>query len=577
MVENRVQRRLLRNRFFPFFILALLLHLTSFPSKAEKGPHSRCITVDKAGVASAHREASRVGSEIMRQGGNAADAATAVAMALAVVYPQAGNLGGGGFLLYRQHTGRVYVLDFRETAPAASRHDMYLDSLGNVLWEKSRLGGLAVGVPGTVRGFYHFHRKFGNLPWETVLKPAVHLAENGFVVNTYIHQALRNAADDLKKFPSSRAVFLPHGSVPQPGSRFCQPKLARSLSAVARHRDTVFYEGYIAREIVKAVQQYGGILTLDDLRNYQAVERQPVEIEYGGYRIYAVPPPSSGGVVLKGLFNCLHAINPADYPFHSPEQIAFLTELEKHYFAFRNTYLGDPDFVKMPLDRLMSPALANDIVNRIDIGAPIPAEKIAPAEWVKPESQQTTHFSVIDPMENVVSVTYTLNGNFGSKLVAGSTGILLNNEMDDFTAKPGSPNLYGLVQGEVNSIAAGKRMLSSMSPVIVSRGGRVQGALGSPGGPRIITTLWQVLVNLIVYRMSLPDAVEAGRFHHQWLPDSLYIEANRFDPEVLKTVEHWGYNMVKSDHLGDVQALWRLNHRWQVCSDPRGNGSADGW
>ncbi|MEJ2634772.1 MAG: gamma-glutamyltransferase [Calditrichia bacterium] len=529
-------------------------------------------------MASADIHASQVGVEIMKAGGNAADAATAVAMALAVVYPQAGNLGGGGFLLYRQDSGKIYALDFRETAPALSGRNMYLDSLGNLQSDKSLVGGLAVGVPGTVKGFYQFHRKFGALPWSAVLEPAIHLAEDGFIVNEFLAERLEAAAPEFKKFPPSAAVFLPGGTPLKAGERLYQKELARSLKAIAIHGDQAFYDGEIAREIVKSTEQFGGIISLQDLENYQAVEREPIIIDYSGYNIISFPPPSSGGVVLAGILNSLSDIDFSRFPFHSPQQIALFTDLEKRYFAIRNQLLGDPGYVGMPLDKLLSPEFAKSVLARINYKNPEPASEISAAGLLDHESRETTHFSVVDSLSNAVSVTYTLNGNFGSKLVAGSTGILLNNEMDDFAAKPGSPNMFGLVQGEANSIAPGKRMLSSMSPVILTENNQLIGALGSPGGPTIITTVLQVLVNLINYHMPLPQAVGAGRTHDQWLPDSVYYESGKFENQTLNVLEHWGYNLVKRENLGDVQAFWRDNKSgWQVCSDPRGNGFPKGY
>jgi gamma-glutamyltranspeptidase / glutathione hydrolase len=556
-----------------FFFLVLI----SCRLGAQESSPPKCISVEKAGVATAELRASEAGKQILLQGGNAADAATAVAMALAVVYPQAGNLGGGGFLVYRSQSGEVYVLDFRETAPQAASHNMYLNAEGEVQSEKSRIGGLAVGVPGTVRGFYQFHEKYGNLPWNMVLQPAIRLAEDGFVVSRAFENSLNEERAKLERFPETRAIFLPDGKLPTVGDQFYQEHLARTLKAIALHGDNAFYNGEIAREIVKAIRENGGVMSLDDLENYRAVEREPIVIEYRGYKIYAVPPPSSGGVVLGGILNSLQFVDFKHYPFHSARQIALFADLEKRYYALRNQFLGDPDFVQMPLERMLSTVLAKSILEQINIRHPIPAAEISAEKLLAAESNQTTHFSVMDSLQNAVSVTYTLNGSYGSKLVAGSTGILLNNEMDDFAAKPGSPNMYQLVQGEANAIAPGKRMLSSMTPVVVTRGDSLMGLLGSPGGPRIITTVLQVLVNLIDYRMSLQQAVEAGRFHDQWLPDSIYYEADKFDSANLQTLEHWGYNLVKRDRIGDVQAIWRNATAWEVCSDPRGSGFPEGF
>ncbi len=538
---------------------------------------SKTIFAGKAGVSSAHILASEAGVRILKQGGNAADAATAVAMALAVVYPEAGNLGGGGFLVYRSPDDHVYVLDFREIAPALASHDMYLDSSGQVEPEKSRVGALAVGIPGTVRGFYQFHKKFGKLTWYDVLQPAVRLAADGFVVNKFLHNRIREDRKHFEQFPTSEKIFLPGGDVPGIGSVFVQHDLARSLEALALHGDRPFYEGEIAREIVKTSRQYDGILTLEDLRNYQPVERDPLIINYRDYSIFTVPPPSSGGVVIAGILGALSQPQAPLYPLHSARQIGLLAQLEENYFALRNRFLGDPSFADIPLTELLSPGLSRKILEGIDVSRPVPAAEINPDLLLAQESTETTHFSVLDSAENAVSVTYTLNGSFGSYLVAGNTGILLNNEMDDFAAKPGTPNMYGLVQGEVNAVAPGKRMLSSMTPLIVTQNGHLEGALGSPGGPTIITTVLQVLINKIDYKMSLSSAVESGRFHEQWVPDSIYYEENKFNAAVLKKLEQWGYRLVKRGAIGDVQAFWRTGDGWQFCSDPRGNGFPAGY
>jgi len=563
-------------KLFPITVFLSFLLTSVLPAGNETLP--KTIFVPHAGIASVHIEASRAGVEILQAGGNAADAATAVAMALAVVYPQAGNLGGGGFLLYHYGGKEPYVLDFRETAPGAAHHDMYLNEKGELQEEKSRIGGLSVGVPGTVRGFYHFQQKFGKLPWETVLQPAIRLAEDGLVVDSFWVKSFRADSVNLVRFPSTRITFFPGGKLPRVGEKFCQKNLACTLKNLALHGDKPFYEGEIAREIVKAVSLHGGILSLQDLKNYRVKERRPIRIDYRGFTIYSVPPPSSGGVLLAGICNALGEVNLAKYPLHSPRQIALFAEIEKYYFALRNYFLGDPDFVTMPLDHIISPRLARSIIQKIDIRSPVPARQIfAPGLLALAESKETTHFSVVDSAGNAVSVTYTLNGSFGSRLVAGSTGILLNNEMDDFAAQPGKPNMFGLVQGEANSIAPGKRMLSSMSPVIVIRDGRLMGVLGSPGGPKIITTVLQVLVHLIDYRLPLPEAIAIGRFHHQWLPDSLFYEENRFLPANLKILEQWGYALVKRSQLGNVQAIWRQDDGWMLSSDPRGHGHPAGF
>jgi len=575
-LDTNRSRNILRGmRNFVFFFLVVLPGVLWAGSSTPPPPRS--ITVPHGGVASASYLASRVGAEIMQQGGNAADAATAVAMALAVVHPEAGNLGGGGFLLYRRNDGSVYALDFRETAPAAATPNMYLDEQGNPIPEKSIIGGLAVGVPGTVRGFYQFHRKFGQLSWQKVLQPAIDLAEKGFILDEYQVRLIKAVRKDLERFPSSRNEFLPDGKLPRVGQRFYRRNLARTLRTLALHGDAPFYEGEIAREIVKSVRMHGGIFTLEDMKQYRAIERKPLVFPYRGYTIIAMPPPSSGGVVIQGMLQSLQLIDMTDYPLHSPEQIALFTELEKRYFALRNHYLGDPDFVEMPLERILSPELSRRFIQEIDVQHPTPSSRIQPEALLFPEGEHTTHFSVVDPAGNAVSVTYTLNDIFGSRLVAGNTGVLLNDEMDDFASRPGSPNMFGLVQGKANRIEPGKRMLSSMSPLIVEKDGQLAGLWGAPGGPRIISEVLLVLLYLVDYHQPLPRAVELGRFHHQWRPDSIYIEAAKFDPTTLTTLKEWGYRFIKRRKMGDVQAIWRSKDGWNIVSDPRYNGYPAGF
>ncbi|MFZ0389207.1 MAG: gamma-glutamyltransferase [Calditrichia bacterium] len=525
-----------------------------------------------AGVASAHPLASQAGVAVMEQGGNSADAATAVAMALAVVYPQAGNLGGGGFLLYRDDSGRVYSLDFRESAPQGSRKDMYLQDP-----DKSRIGALAAGVPGTVRGFYYFHRRFGKLSWRQVLQPAIRLARDGFILNEYLARSLKNAEHKLNQFPESAAVFLQNGKAPGAGERLVQKDLARTLIAVAKGGDSEFYEGKTARRIVNTIQKYGGIITLQDLKDYRAIERAPVTIRYHGYIIYAPPLPSSAGIVLAGLFNSLKTYDLQEFPLHSPAQIALFAELEKHYFALRNQLLGDADFVDVPSKKLLNPEFAREMAQKIDFKNPRAAGQISAGKLLFPEHEETTHFSVIDKQQQAVSVTYTLNGSYGSYLVADSTGILLNNEMDDFTIQPDIPNQFGLVQGAANSIAPGKRMLSSMSPLIVTREGNLAGVLGTPGGPTIITSVLQVLTHIIDYGRPLDQAVALPRFHHQWLPDTIFMEETLYKNAGHDPLKRWGFKMKKRDSIGDVQAAWRQPGGWLFCSDPRGNGIPKGF
>jgi gamma-glutamyltranspeptidase/glutathione hydrolase len=556
------------------FLLLFVLKPVWLYSQSDRNQKS--ITAPHGGVASADSLASKIGVDILQKGGNAADAATAVAMALAVVYPQAGNLGGGGFLVHRTTNGEIYVLDFRETAPAAITPEAYLDENGEVIPGLSQVGGLAVGVPGTVRGFYQFHQKFGNISWYEVLEPAIELAENGITVGPQLADVLKENENYFKNFPSTELIFMPRGKILEEGDILYQENLAHTLKEIALHGDEPFYDGEIGREIVKSVQMYGGLLSMDDLNNYQSIVRDAIFINHESYTVYGVPLPTSGGILLSEILESLKYIDLDSYALNSAGYVSLLSELEKVYFAFRNEYLGDPDYTEVPLTQLLSPTLARRVSESVRVGHPISISQSSLAELLK-ESEETTHFSVVDSFVNAVSVTYTLNDNFGSKLVAGSTGILLNDEMDDFTIKPGQPNIYGLVQGKANLVGPGKRMLSSMCPVIVTKNGELVGALGSPGGPKIITVVLQMLLNLIDWGMTLDEAINAGRFHHQWIPDSIYYENGKFSEAVLKKLEQWGYGLVKRDRIGDVQAIWRMDDVWQLSSDPTGSGYPRGY
>ncbi len=542
---------------------------------------SKTIVVDSAGVACAESLAARAGEAILREGGNAVDAAVTVAFALAVTYPRAGNLGGGGFLLFRNRTGEVHAIDFRETAPAAATVDMYWDEQGNPVAEKSLIGALAAGVPGTVRGLYLAHRKYGRLPWKKLLQPAIRLARDGFVVYEDLSRSLNSKEAIFRRFPESYRIFFPHNNSLRPGDTLRQPDLARTLEQIAEHGDTAFYEGEIARQIARTVQRYGGIITEEDLRSYRAVEREPVVIDYRGYRIYSMPPPSSGGLVLQGILNTLQFVALNDSFAHNrADYLAFLSEVEKQWYARRNLYLGDPDFVEIPYHLFSDPEQAREVFRRISTERPLPSRQMPEFRRIAArngEHSQTTHLSVVDAEGNAVSMTYTLNGSYGSCLVAEGTGVLLNNEMDDFAARPGHPNMFGLVQGWANAIEPGKRMLSSMTPTIVEKDGELVGLVGTPGGSTIITSVLQILLNKIDYRMSLAEAQAAGRFHHQWLPDTIFYEQGKFDEGVLRELERRGFSVQSRPRLGDIQAIWRTEAGWEVSSDPRGNGFPTGY
>lgn len=506
-------------------------------------------------VASVDVMATQVGVDILKQGGNAVDAAVAVGYALAVTHPQAGNLGGGGFMLLRTKDGATTAIDFREMAPAGATRDMFLDEQGNPDSKKSLTSPLASGTPGTVAGFSLALEKYGSLPLNSVVRPAIKLAQEGFIVNDAL-------ADDLKTYGSevlphhenSKAIFWKDGEPLKKGDKLVQQDLANSLTMIAENGPDAFYKGEIARQIAQQMQQNGGLITTDDLAAYQAVERTPVSGEYRGYQIFSMPPPSSGGIHIVQILNILENFDMNKYGFGSADAIQIMAEAEKYAYADRSEYLGDPDFVNVPWQALTSKTYAKSIAGQIDINKAKPSSEIRPGKLAPYESDQTTHFSVVDKDGNAVAVTYTLNTTFGTGIVAGNTGILLNNQMDDFSAKLGVPNVYGLVGGEANAVGPKKRPLSSMSPTIVVKDGKTWLVTGSPGGSRIITTVLQMVVNTIDFGMNVAEATNAPRFHHQWLPDELRVEKG-FSPDTLKLLEQKGQKVALKEAMGSTQSI----------------------
>jgi gamma-glutamyltranspeptidase/glutathione hydrolase len=525
-------------------------------------------------VVSDHPAASQVGLEVLRRGGNAIDAAVAVAFALAVVHPRAGNIGGGGFLVYRAADGRAYALDFRETAPAAATARMYLDAAGRPAGG-SVTGARAAGVPGSVAGLAEMHRRFGRLPWSDLVAPAIGLARDGVVLDA--HRALSyndTVVRRLRLFRSSVAALMPGGRRPREGDTLRQPDLARTLAAIADSGPDVFYRGHVAEQIVAEMRRSGGIITLADLRGYGARWRAPLETTYRGWRVIGMPPPSSGGVTLAEILNILEASGPLPH-YGSAALMHLEIEAMRRAFADRNTALGDPDYVAMPVARLTSKPYAAALVRGVDDNRATPTGEVPAVD----EGQHTTHFSVVDPEGNAAAVTTTLNDDFGSALVVGGAGFLLNDEMDDFTTKPGAPNLYGLVQGEANAIAPGKRMLSAMAPTIVlDPDARLALVTGSPGGPRIITAVAQVVSNLIDHGMTLGQAVAAPRIHHQALPDSVYWERGGLTADQRRVLIAMGYRFrARPLFIGDVNSVLVTPQGLEGLADPRRGGGAAGW
>lgn len=512
------------------------------------------VAAENGMVATAQHLATRVGVDVLKKGGNAVDAAVAVGYALAVVYPAAGNLGGGGFMTIQLADGRRTFLDFREKAPLAATANMYLDAGGNVIKGLSTKGHLAVGVPGTVAGLEMAREKYGTMKRGTLIAPAIALAERGFTLEQGDVDMLLSATDDFRKDPATAAIFLRKGEPYAVGDKLLQNDLAKTLRLIARDGAAGFYKGPVAHAIAASSAAGKGIITEVDLEQYAPREFAPVECDYRGYHVVSAPPPSSGGAVVCEILNILEGYPLKDLGFRSAQAVHYQIEAMRHAYMDRNSYLGDPEYVKNPLDRLLDKAYAAKIRAAIDPAKAGVSQEIKPG--VPPhEGSNTTHYSIIDKNGNAVSVTYTLNDWFGARVTAATTGVLLNDEMDDFTAKLGVANIYGLVQGEANAIAPGKRPLSSMSPTIVTREGKPVAILGTPGGSRIITVVVHTIVNLIDYGMHLQEAIDAPRFHQQWLPEATNVENFALSPDTRKILADMGHKFGPPQPANHVSAI----------------------
>ncbi len=538
-------------------------------------------------VVSAQHLASKVGVDVLQRGGNAVDAAVAVGYALAVVYPAAGNLGGGGFMTVQLADGRKTFLDFREKAPLAATANMYLDKDGNVIKGLSTNGHLAVGVPGTVSGMEYAREKYGTMKRADLIAPSIQLAEKGFALDQGDIDMLWTSTADFQKDPVSGAIFLNKGQPFQVGQKLVQKDLGKTLRAISQNGPDGFYKGWVGQAIVASSQAGKGIITQADLDQYKTRELPPVECVYRGYRVISAPPPSSGGVIICEMLNILEGYPLKDLGFRSAQSVHYQIEAMRHAYVDRNSYLGDPDFVKNPLERLLDKGYAEKIRAAID------PKKAGVSKDIKPgvaphEGSNTTHYSITDQWGNAVSVTYTLNDWFGAKVTAAKTGVLLNNEMDDFTSKVGVPNLSGLVQGEANKIEPGKRPLSSMSPTIVSKDGKPVFVVGTPGGSRIITAVLHTILNVVDYGMNVQEAVDAPRFHQQWLPDVTNVETFALSPDTRKILTDMGHNLgvpQPANHLAAIIVGAPTlggkpvgNNRFYGANDPRRNtGLAAGY
>ena len=559
-----------------FFQLTISFIFIALQSKAQINPYNyrlqKKVIATKGAVVSAHPLASQVGLQILKQGGNAVDAAIATQLALAVVYPGAGNIGGGGFLVAHLSNGKNVTLDYRETAPAKASRDMYLDSAGNPQLTLSQDGHLAAGTPGTIAGLFA-SLKYAKLPFKTLIKPAIMLAEKGFVLTNAQVEDFNESAEEFLQLNKSATAFVKKGGWKK-GDTLVQKELANTLKRIRDFGAKGFYEGVTAKLIVAEMAKGNGIISLMDLKNYKAKERTAMVFNYHGYDVVAMPLPSSGGILLQQMLGMIADKNIAAMKFQTPASVQLLTEVERRAYADRAEFLGDADFVKVPVKTLTSPAYLAMRMNDYDASKAGSSKAIIAG--VIAESEETTHLSVIDAAGNAVSVTTTLNGHFGSRTVVTGAGFILNNEMDDFSVKPGVPNMYGAVGNEKNAIAPGKRMLSSMTPTIVLKNKKPYLVVGTPGGTTIPTSVFQSIINVIDFGMSAEDAVNKPKFHHQWLPDVVMVE-NDFDETTAAAMEAMGYKLVKRGNIGRTELIQLKDGKIIAVGDKRGDDTAEGY
>jgi gamma-glutamyltranspeptidase/glutathione hydrolase len=551
-------------------VLLFLLLVTGVPAWAAQPVRAR-----HGMVVTRERHATEAGVAVLRSGGNAVDAAIAVGFALAVTHPSAGNIGGGGFMLVRLADGRTTFIDFRERAPAAASRNMYLDASGKAT-EDSVIGYRASGVPGTVRGFEFASRKYGKKPWAELVRPAVDLASKGFALSYAQARSLQGASKELSRFPESKRILLRDGKYYEPGETFVQPELGRTLERIERLGAKDFYEGETARLVAQDMKEHGGTITLDDLKNYTVTERKPLVGSYRGYTIVTAPPPSSGGAGILEMLGILEGTGFEKAGAGSAIAVHYMTEAMRRFFADRAQYLGDTDYVKAPVAEMLDPAYIAKLRASIDPERATPSAEVRAGVFAGYESRETTHYSVADGAGNIAIVTYTLNGGYGSKVTPAGVGFLLNNEMDDFAPKPGEANMYGLIRGEANAIQPNKRPLSSMTPTLLLRDGKPWAALGSPGGPTIINTVLETIVNMVDFKMNVQEAVDWPRFHHQWMPDVLRMEPG-YSPDTIALLEKRGYTVRREGSQGEVAAI-RFENGWlEGAADPRTEGTAEGY
>ena len=577
-----------RLSFYRFFIPVLAMTLAMSACKSQSAAikptvtafPQKTVSAKKAVVSCAHPIAAKVGLDIMKQGGNAIDASIAVQLVLAVVYPRAGNIGGGGFLVYRSGDGKdINTLDFRERAPAGATRDMYLDDKGNVIPDKSTRGPLASGVPGTIDGCYQMFLKYSKLKnWKKLVQPAINLAANGFTITEAEAKRLNDMKTTLLKYSSASSVFIkPDEKMWQTGDILVQKDLAKTLTLVRDKGVAGFYEGTTANLIITEIKKGGGVLTLADLKNYSSVWRKPLIGQYRGYDIIGMPPPSSGGIALMQLLTISEDKKLYTFPFHSSESMHLIVESERRVYADRAEYLGDPDFFKVPQNQLLDKNYLRARMKNFDPTKATISKNIKAGDLAA-QSEQTTHISIVDAQGNATSITTTLNDNYGCRTVVAGAGFILNNEMDDFSVKPGVPNLYGAVGGEANAIQPMKHPLSSMTPTIVAKDGKLFMVVGTPGGTTIITSVFQVITNVIDYKMSMFNAVQSPRFHSQWMPDVVMFEKKGLVGDVKANLEKKGHKIMERSSIGLVDAiLMKPDGTLEGAADARSDDDTEGY
>lgn len=567
-----------KSTFFIIFFLNILCFSCIQTNTATFLPSEKQVLADSAMVVSAHPLASEVGANILRQGGNAVDAAVGLQFALAVVYPRAGNIGGGGFMIYRDKDGTSTTLDFREKAPKTASRDMYLDSKGDPT-DKSRYGHLSVGVPGSVDGMFTAHAKYGKIQdFNTLLQPAIDLAEKGYYLTEKEASSLNEKKADFEKNNPEGCLFI-KDSPWKKGDLFVQKDLAETLKRIRDKGRAGFYEGKTAALLVKEMQTATGIISLDDLKSYQSVWRKPIKGQYKNYEIISMPPPSSGGIALVQMLKMIEPYPIKSWGFQDARSIHVITESMRRAYADRAEHLGDPDYWTVPQAQLLDSGYLKSRMSTFEDKQASKSADVAAGTFEAPvESEETTHFSIVDTEGNAVSITTTLNSSYGSKVVVAGAGFILNNEMDDFSAKPGVPNLYGLIGKEANAIQPEKRMLSSMTPTIVTKEGQLNMVIGSPGGSTIITQVLQVFLNVAEYDMGMSDAIQAKRFHHQWLPDALYMEEGAFKDSTVQALERKGHTVKSRGAIGRFEGILVLpDGKLEGGADTRGDDDAEGF